>query len=259
MRNANVEQWNGLNSRGNHRKNLSSAVIAGLCLFVFGGCVTREADTLKMVDQANAARLRASYGTQAQLESAIASAEVSGAERNKLLNDLILIVDLNYYEWEQRLFNKKAFFDLGTDATLLGLGGATALAGATGTANILGQITTGITGFKTSVDSDILQKNSIPSMVAKMRAGRQTQLAKMQTAMTRMANNAPAGPSSVEVYSVQQGLLDLKVYHAAGTFVGALQDITAKAAEEKKTADDKINKTKPNATLINQTPNAPGE
>ena len=240
-------------------KTLRPAAMTGLCLLVLGGCVTREADTLKMVDQANAARLRVNYGTKAELENAIASAEVSGAARNKLLNDLILIVDLNYYEWEQRLFNKKAFFDLGTDATLLGVGGATALAGATSTANILGQITTGITGFKTSVDSDLLQKNSIMGMVAKMRAGRQTQLAKMQAAMTKMENNLPVGPSDIDKYSIQQGLLDLKVYHAAGTFVGALHDIAEKAAEEKKTADDKINKTKPNSKLLNQTPNAPGE
>jgi hypothetical protein len=242
-----------------HVKNVVPAVIAGLCLLALGGCVTREADTLKMVDQANAARLRSMYGTQQQLTDAIASAEVSAKERNKLLNDLILIVDLNYYEWEQRLFNKKAFFDLGTDATLLGLGGATALAGATGTANILGQITTGITGLKTSVDSDILQKNSIPAMIAKMRAGRQTQLAKMQAAMTEMEGTVPKGPSPIGVYSIQQGLLDIKVYHAAGTFVGALQDITAKAAEEKKTAEDNVDKTKPNAKLLKQTPNAPGD
>ena len=232
--------------------------LVGLCLLALGGCASPEADTLKLVDRANAARLRASYGTQGQLEKAIADAQASGAARNLLLNDLILIVDLNYYEWEQRLYNKKAFFDLGTDATLLGLGGATALAGATSTANILGQITTGITGFKSSVDTDILQKNSIPTMVAKMRAARQTQLAKMQVAMTKMdENNLPVGPSSIKVYSVQQGLLDLKVYHAAGTFVGALQDITAKAAEEKEKADTKINKTKPNAELLNKTPDLP--
>jgi hypothetical protein len=241
-------------------KTFFPAGIVGLCLLGLGGCVTREADTLKMVDQANAARLRASYGSQDQLEKAIAESEVSAAARNKLLNDLILIVDLNYYEWEQRLFNKKAFFDLGTDSVLLGLGGATALAGATNTANLLGQITTGITGFKTSVDSDILQKNSIPSLIAKMRAGRQTQLAKMQAAMTKMdASKQPAGPSPLDQYSIQQGLLDLKVYHAAGTFVGALQDITAKAAEEKKKADDKIEQTKPNSKILQQTPNAPGD
>lgn len=241
-------------------KTFLPASIAGLCLLALGGCVTREADTLKMVDQANAERLRANYGSQNQLENAIAQAEVSPAARNKLLNDLILIVDLNYYEWEQRLFNKKAFFDLGTDATLLGLGGATALAGATSTANILGQITAGITGFKTSVDSDILQKNSIPTLIAKMRAGRQTQLAKMQAAMTKMdGNNQPAGPSPVLQYSIQQGLLDLKVYHAAGTFVGALQDITEKAAEEKKAADNKIEQTKPNSKILQQTSSAPGD
>ena len=242
-----------------HLKNLVPVVVVGLCLLTLGGCASPQGDTLKLVGRANAARLQASYGTQADLEAAIEKAQVSGKARNILLNDLILIVDLNYYEWEKRLYDKKAGFDLGTDATLLGLGGATALAGATGTANILGQITTGITGFKSSVDTDVLQKNSIPALVSKMRAARQTQLAKMQAAMTRTEDGNPVGPSDISKYSIQQGLIDLNIYHAAGTFVGALQDITAKAAEEKQKADTKINKLKPNADLINKTPDAPGE
>ena len=144
---------------------------------------------------------------------------------------------------------KKASFDLGTDAILLGIGGATALSGTTGLANILGQITTGITGFKASVDSDLLLKNSIPAVVAKMRAGRATQLAKMQQAMTTTTKDGkPIGPSPTSQYSIQQGLIDLNSYYTAGTFVGALQDITAKAADEKQTADERIEELKPSAS-----------
>jgi len=142
---------------------------------------------------------------------------------------------------------------------LLGLGGATALTGTTQVANILGQITTGITGLKTSVDSDLLQKNAVPALVAKMRAARATQLLKMQAAMINTNNGKPTGPTRLSKYSVEQGLIDLNAYYNAGTFVSALQDITAKAAEEKKAADEKIDETKPNANLIRQTPNAPGD
>jgi hypothetical protein len=227
------------------------------CLLALGNCASPQGNTLKLIDSANAGRLQASYGTADALQKRIDAAQDDPVKRNVLLNDLILIVDLNYYEWEKRLFSKKAAFDLGTNAALLGLGGATALASATGTANILGQISTGITGFKASVDTDILQKNSIPSLVSKMRAARQTQLAKMQAAMIQMQNKVPTGPSPVDLYSVEQGLLDLNVYYAAGTFVGALQDITAKAAEEKKAADEKINALKLNAPLINNTPDLP--
>jgi hypothetical protein len=235
-----------------------SCLLAALLL---AGCTVGPTSTLmKDLDNANATRLGTKYGDATRLSSAILVAEEdpSGRQRNILLNDLILVVDLNYNHWEKLLYDKKAGFDLSTDAAVLALGGATALTGTTEVANVLGQITTGITGFKTSVDSDVLQKNAVPALVAKMRAARATQLLKMQAAMVKTTNGGPAGPTQLSKYSVEQGLIDLNAYYNAGTFVSALQDITAKAAEEKKAADQKIDETKPNATLIRQTPNAPG-
>jgi hypothetical protein len=240
-----------------------------LIALLFIGCTVGHTSSLmKNLDKANAARLARKYGDTGSLQNAIDKAELdrdvngnpfipSGTARNILLNDLILLVDLNYNHWEKLLYDKKASFDLSSDAVLLGLGGATALTGTTEVANILGQITTGITGFKTSVDSDLLQKNAVPALVAKMRAARASQLLKMQAAMINTKDDK-LGPTPLSKYSVEQGLIDLNAYYNAGTFVSALQDITAKAAEEKEKADTKINKLKPNADLINKTPNAPG-
>jgi hypothetical protein len=230
-------------------KQLSAGLLGIAFLIELAGCASQSSDTLAIVAGANAQRLRAKYGDTQKLADCIGAAQNSPKMRNILLNDLILIIDLHYYSWEKHLYDKKAGFDLGADAVLLGLGGATALAGTTELANILGQISTGITGVRSSVDSDLLQKNSIPAIVAKMRAGRATQLAKMQKAMSETGTNGKAlRPSPVSQYSVQQGLIDLNTYYAAGTFVGALQDITAKAAEEKDSADRTIEKLKPGAS-----------
>jgi hypothetical protein len=222
--------------------------------------VGKTSSLMKDLENANATRLASKYGNSSSLSFAITAAgqDATGEQRNILLNDLILLVDLNYNHWEKLLYDKKAGFDLSTDAAVLALGGATALTGTTEVANILGQITTGITGFKTSVDSDLLQKNAVPALVAKMRAARATQLLKMQAAMIDTNNGKPTGPTRLSKYSVEQGLIDLNAYYNAGTFVSALQDITAKAAEEKKAADEKIDETKPNANLIRRAPNAPG-
>jgi hypothetical protein len=223
-----------------------SAVLLTAVLFI--GCTVGHTSSLmKDLEKANADRLASKYGHADSLQNAISNAELdpSGTARNILLNDLILLIDVNYNQWEKLLYDKKAGFDLGTDAVVLGLGGATALTGTTGVANVLGQITTGITGLKTAVDSDLLQKNAIPALVAKMRAARATQLTKMQAAMIKVKDDEPLGPTPLKKYSVQQGLIDLNTYYAAGTFVSALQDITAKASEEKKTAEDKSAKFKP--------------
>lgn len=232
-----------------------------LIAVLFTGCTVGSTSTLmKDLDNANATRLATKYGDATRLSTQIAMAEAdpSGGQRNILLNDLILLVDLNYNHWEKLLYDKKAGFDLSSDAVLLGLGGATALTGTTGVANVLGQITTGITGFKTSVDSDLLQKNAVPALVAKMRAARATQLLKMRAAMIKVTGDQPVGPTPLVKYSVEQGLIDLNAYYNAGTFVSALQDITATAAEQKKAADEKIDETKPGANLVKKTPKPPG-
>jgi hypothetical protein len=241
-----------------------ASVTSLLVIVPLVGCtVGKTSSLMKDLANANATRLATKYGDSGKLQSRIEDAEApenhdSGKKRNILLNDLILLVDLNYNHWEKLLYDKKAGFDLGTDAAVLGLGGATALTGTTEIANILGQITTGITGLKTSVDSDLLQKNAVPALVAKMRAARASQLLKMQAAMINTKDDE-LGATPLSKYSVEQGLIDLNAYYNAGTFVSALQDITAKAAEEKKAADDKIDQTKPNANLIRQTRNAPGD
>jgi hypothetical protein len=235
------------------RSNAAATVMSLAVILTFLGCtVGKTASLMKQLDKENAARLTAKYGN-GQLGGSIEKAD-SGERRNILLNDLILLVDLNYNHWEKLLFDKKAGFDLGTDAVVLGLGGATALSGTTELANILGQITTGVTGLKTAVDSDLLQKNAIGALVAKMRAARATQLLKMQAAMIEVKDGKPVGPTPLSQYTVGQGLLDLNAYYNAGTFVSAISDITAKASEEEKTAQDKATTLKPNAPLVSPTP-----
>lgn len=126
-----------------HTQHFAVLLIAVL----FIGCTVGKTSSLtKDLDNANATRLAAKYGDATRLSTAIAVAEddSSGNQRNIVLNDLILPVDLNYNHWEKLLYDKKAGFDLSSDAVLLGLGAATALTGTTEVANILGQITTGI-------------------------------------------------------------------------------------------------------------------
>jgi hypothetical protein len=160
------------------------------------------------------------------------------------------IVDLNH---DNAIDMVKAVND-GIVAVIHKASESASFTGTTEIANILGQITTGITGFKASIDSDLLQKNAIPALVAKMRAARDTQLLKMQAAMINTVKNKPTGPTPLSEYSIEQGLIDLNAYYGAGTFVTALADITAKASEEEKTADDQAAKLKPNADLVNPTP-----
>src|SRR5437660_8826038 len=107
------------------RSKAGTTVMLLAVILPFAGCtVGKTASLMKDLDKANATRLAAKYGDSGSLNSAIEAArqDKTGEQRNILLNDLILLVDLNYNHWEKLLYDKKAGFDLGTDAAILGLG-----------------------------------------------------------------------------------------------------------------------------------------
>ena len=238
----------------------AASTATGLLVLAFTGCATQDQSPLYVLNDANNTRLKSIYGTAQKLEERIAAAAGDSTLRNSVLNDLILMVDLDYYARERRMYRAKSGFDLGSDATLLGLSGATALVNSTSVANILGQISTGIVGLKSKIDIDILQQNTVPALTGKMRAGRSAQLARMQAAMTKEIGNGKIGrePSSIDDYSIERGLIDVNEYYAAGTVIGALQDITQKSSEEQAEAESKMDKLKPNSKLIEKTPELPG-
>src|ERR1700730_6989336 len=82
------------------------------------------------------------------------------ARRNQILNELIYLVDRNYYSFENHFYGTQATFSTTTDAINLGLTAATAVTGAAELKSILGATATGVTGFKTSVEKNFFDQQS---------------------------------------------------------------------------------------------------
>jgi hypothetical protein len=235
--------------------------VATFILTACTGVSFQSGDALKSIYSSHVADLRTRYSAPGSLDQAIANARLdrspngepstpSGTARNALLNDFIFLIDSNYTFYEKHLYNKKAYFDFGsevTSATLSTLSGIVTGGGAQGAKSILSFVAGGITSTKASVDKDILQSQNLLAIVAKMRAQRADKLIVLQKGMYRPQSTTPTPLSN---YSVDQGLVDLATYYQAGTFVSALQAIVDTAGKEKSDSDSEIK----NLKGINETP-----
>jgi hypothetical protein len=222
---------------------------------LLSGCATQENKVLRGVETENLERLHRKYGTTGVLQNEIEKAEndPSGAYRNALLNDLILLVDLNYYHWEKLAYDKKAYADFGSAVAATTLSSISAIYKVEEVKTILSAMSSGITSTGVSFNSKVLQDQSLTAVFAKMRANRSAQLLKLQASMIKIdSTNKPIGPNPLSLYSVTEGLIDIAKYYNAGTFVAALQDIIETAAVQKTNSDTQSNNLKPNAALVNE-------
>jgi hypothetical protein len=184
--------------------------------------------------------LRVHYSNQALLEADMQAAADDPMTRNRVLNDLIFLIDNNYTFWEKHLYNKKSFTDFGADVTatsLSTLSGIVSGGGAQGAKSILAFAAGAITSTKASFNSDILQSQNLLAIVAKMRAQRAEKRIVLQQGMYAKGSTTAR---SVNDYSLDQGLIDLGNYYQAGTFVSALQDIVDKAGKEKSESESTL-------------------
>jgi hypothetical protein len=152
------------------------------------------------------------------------------ARRNQILTELILLIDQNYYKFEDHSYGSQATLSTAGDAVSLGLTAATAVIGTPEIKSILGAVATGATGMKTSIEKNFFDQQSRSAIVAKMRALRATQLALLQD-----EHHMKGG---LTIYGLETGLSDVNAYYNAGTVVGALQNIAETAGQEQKKAAD---------------------
>jgi hypothetical protein len=229
------------------RPYLSLQILAGIGASIFLCCCrTEEGELLKDINKAELTALRAEYANSGALATAILQVKRSQdpVQRNDLLNDLIRVVDLNYYHQEKLLYDKKAYTDFLSDTAVLGLSAAGTFSLASETSQILHAISGGITGVRSAFDSNVLQKQGMAAIIAKMRALRAERMKFLRSGMMKKICDADAckkwhyQPREIEQYSVSQGLNDLIAYYYAGTFVGAIEGIQTDAGVQKKKAEE---------------------
>jgi hypothetical protein len=144
------------------------------------------------------------------------------AERNRLLNEFIYVIDNSYSKFESDFYGARATEDIGGDFLQIGLTGAAALTGAAGTKTVLALVATAATGGKASIDNHWFNQQSRYAIVTQMRALRDTQLAEIEKSMAQGCG----------AYPLENGIRDVQEYYQAGSIVAALQAIASNAGSQ---------------------------
>jgi hypothetical protein len=167
-------------------------------------------------------------GTVTSVESLSSAYSTAKARRNKIINDLLFLINDYYSAYELSWYATAVGHGFLSDITTLGLDTA---ATATGTATVktmLTAISTGVGGQKIAVQRDFFQNQNIALIIKNMRAGRGEVLSKIRSQTSK----------DVDEYSLEDALLDLQEYFLAGTVIGGIQHADDTAALQKIVADE---------------------
>lgn len=182
----------------------------------------------------------------------LADAKAKVDYRNKVLTELIALIDQNYSDFENQYYGLDAKVNFGGDFVNLGLTGVSSVTGTAHLKSVLSAIATGTTGMKTSYQKNFFDQQTRAAIVQQMRASRAKQLAiiqdqdHMKSPAACQSNGCPlvlkVGVTEEHAgspYSLEAGLVDIDRYYEAGTIIGALQSIAESAGADQKKAADK--------------------
>ncbi|PHZ85976.1 hypothetical protein [Paremcibacter congregatus] len=143
-------------------------------------------------------------------------------KRNAVVNAKLAYIDSAFIDFEQTIYREGMIADIGTEWLLLGLAGATTIAGGARTKEVLGATSMFILGSKAAFDKKVLMDQATAAIVTKMRAGRATVMVDILKGLNQ----------EVGLYSIEAAAVDLARYYYAGTVPGALASITETAGQE---------------------------
>jgi hypothetical protein len=152
--------------------------------------------------------------------------------RNAILNDLLLMIDHNYDDFEDNLRNDKSTQEWIADLATLGLTAASTVVGGAETKTILSAIATGVVGVNTSLDKEFFQNNTVQALQLQMRAQRATVEAKLDAGMS----------ASTTDYPLQNGVRDVMAYYHAGSVTEALIQLVQNAGDNNSAAQAALKK-----------------
>jgi len=157
--------------------------------------------------------------------------------RNRIIVELMGLIDDNYGEFERALSATTRGKNFGVSATSIALTGVASFASG-GTANVLAAVDTALKGVSSSVDKDLLAGKATEALVYQMRANRSKRHQSIYESMKE---------STVD-YPLEFGLRDLINYFNEGSVTFALVSLTQTVAGEAASAASSAAKARPTAT-----------
>jgi hypothetical protein len=208
-----------------------TGIVIGFCLApaLLGGCSTLRAYPDRSGDVATELKALDEYhkATVLKTYSDYKEDAAKKAYRDEVVTGRIRAIDLHFGEFQQGVFREGVSTNLATDMILLGLGAVTATTGGAALKAALGATSAGVAGAKASIDKNVYFEKTMPALLGQMIASRKQALVKIQEGLGR----------DVNLYPLNQALIDLEDYYNAGTIPGAIVAIVEQAGAAAKAAD----------------------
>lgn len=155
---------------------------------------------------------------------------VTKKKRDKMIAGRLVMMNLRYLQFIKSLNAEKQFIDSATDIVILSLNIAGTALTPTTTRTVLSAISATLSGSKVVVDKHYYYEKTMPALIAAMNAQRKQVLVSIIQGVGR----------PIELYSVEQAIVDLDTYYHAGTLIGAVNAIQATASSQEKASDETI-------------------
>jgi hypothetical protein len=156
-------------------------------------------------------------------------------------------IDLQYTTYFASLTRDSQIGSLGGDAVLLTLTGLSTVAPASAVAykTAYSAAATGVAGFKTAIDQDVLLSHTIQILQSQMESSRTLIRGRIMANLDGAVHGKP--------YTVWQALSDLEDYYRAGTIPGALEALAAVAGNNAQQTKDLKNGATQNGQPVKTT------
>lgn len=175
--------------------------------------------------------LQSRYGSGPDREDVFtkyAAAPDKTAYRNKVVSELMLLVDHNYDDFRYRISGGKSVVDTAFDITSLGLTSAATITNGVQAKTVLAGLATAVTGTKLAIDKNVFAETATYVLIAHMDGRRE---------LVRAQLNASLKQSDV-TYPLPMAIGDLYRYYQAGTLPEALKESTKQAIQTSTQAND---------------------
>ena len=146
--------------------------------------------------------------------------------RNKFIAGRLTLYDLEYVRFLSRFRLTRAASATALDTVAIGISSATTLFGGVRTKEVLGAISTALTGGRASYEKNFYDDQTASALVSQMNAERKVALLPI----------LQGSKASIEDYPMTQAIVDLNTYQFAGSISGALAGVQRDAAAKDATA-----------------------
>ena len=144
-------------------------------------------------------------------------------KRDVIILERIHAYNIEFADFERRLYGDGNEVSLGSDLVGLVLGGLIATTGNAATKSALGAASIGVSGANTAINKDLYYQKTIPALLAQMEADRLKALAPIAAGLKL----------SDADYPLMQAYIDLDAYKTDGSIPGAINAVNQSAGNAK--------------------------